>query len=51
MTTLIDVAHGPVRNHDTKEDGVEPGERAIEARNQAPGQCEEHIAAVVNLAR
>ena len=36
---------------DGEEERVEPGERAAEARDPAPGQSEEEVAGVVDFAR
>lgn len=40
-----------MRDHAAEEDGVEPGEGAAEARDQAPADGEEGVAGVVQLAR
>ncbi len=37
-------------DHAGEEDGVEPGEGGAEAGDQAPGQREEEVARVVDLA-
>ncbi len=39
-----------MHNHAREEDRVEPRERALEARDQAPRDSEEEIARVVDLA-
>lgn len=50
FTAATGVAAGTVDAHDGEEDGVEPGEGAVKARDQAPGEGEEDVAGVMDFA-
>lgn len=49
VPAALDVTQGTVGDHAREEDGVEPGEWAAEAGNQAPVQGKVKIAGVVDL--
>ena len=42
--TSLDITSRAMNNHAEEEDAVEPGERAIEARDETPGEGEEEVA-------
>lgn len=48
--TLFDISVRPVTDHDGKEDRVKPWQRAVEARDESPHDCEVHVGRVMDLA-
>jgi hypothetical protein len=50
FTASVDISPGAVDDHDDEKDGIKPGEWRLEARDEAPGDGEEGVAGVVDLA-